>query len=429
MRIKSLNHLDVDIYEEKIKNGLTLFVVPIKNRNNVYVTLTTKFGSDILEFVPINDKKMVKVPAGVAHFLEHKVFEQKDGVDPFTFFSERGAQSNANTSHKKTTYLFSGHSNIEENINFLLDYVGEPYFTDENVEKEKGIIVSECEMYKDKSYHRCYEKLLENAFHNDPVRIPVIGTIDSINSITKEDLYTCYNTFYHPANMIMVVTGNVNPEEIIEIVKKNQNNKKFLDFKPIEIKKYNEPKTVLKKRDSFEMDITVPKIMIGYKISFSDFDMDYRKLNDNIVMIVELNFGETSLLNERLIDEKIVNGGIGYDTIITDDYMLLIFSAECNDCKLFEKAINEQINNLTVTEEEFMRKKKSSIGSIVALSNDVYLMNNKIVSNVIRYNEVKYDDYDYVKNANIKDLNYVLEHINFKNKSVCIVNPKKLANK
>ncbi len=429
MIIKKLDYLDVDVYEEKLDNGLLLYIVPIQNRNNIYVTLTTKFGSNVLEFIPLNEDKMVKVPAGVAHFLEHKVFEQKDGIDPFTYFSERGANANANTSQHKTTYLFSGHSNIEDNINFLLDYVGEPYFTDENVEKEKGIIISECEMYKDKSYHRCYEKMLENTFQIDPVRIPVIGTVESIKSITKEDLYTCYNTFYHPANMFMVVTGNVDPKHIISVVKENQKNKKYIDFKPVTIKKYDEPKTVLKQKDSFNMDITIPKIMIGYKIAFKDFNMDLRTLKDNLIMIFELNFGETSLLNERLVNQKIVNGGIGYDNVSTDDYMLITLSAECMDCNLFEKEIEKQINNLTVSEEEFMRKKKSAIGNIVALSNDVYLMNNKIVNNVIKYNEVKYDDYEYIKNSSFKDLEYVLNNLNLENKSICIVNPKKLANK
>ena len=157
MKKSSLEKLDLELYEETLDNGLRVFIVPKENVNGIYATFSTKFGSIETEFVPNNKKKMIKVPLGVAHFLEHKMFEQKDNVDPFTIYSERVCDSNANTSNNKTTYLFSGANSFAENINYLLNYVQEPYFTDENVEKEKGIIEQEIRMYDDDPFFKMYD--------------------------------------------------------------------------------------------------------------------------------------------------------------------------------------------------------------------------------------------------------------------------------
>ena len=421
MQVCKMNNIDIEVYSEVLDNGLSIYVVPIANKNNIYVTFTTKFGSRINEFVSMSENKMVKVPYGVAHFLEHKMFEQEDGIDPFTFYSERGANANANTTYDRTTYLFSGMTSFEENLNYLLDYVQEPYFTDENVEKEKGIIISECEMYKDRSYSRCYEKILENSFVEDPIRIPVIGTVDSIKSITKEDLYNCYNTFYNPSNMFIVVTGNVEPKEVIDIIRNNQSKKEFKKINEVKIKNYNEPNKVLKTEDEIKMDITIPKVMIGYKIDLKKFNLDKRKIKDYLSIIFDLKFGESSLVNERFIEEKIVNGGIGIEGVSIEDYTLMIISGECDDTEKFIHEINKEISDLTVLKEELERKKKAYIGSIVALSNDVYLANHKIMNNIIKYNSVKYDDYKYISKLNMDELNMVLNNLDLSNKTICTV--------
>ena len=188
MKKSSLEKLDLELYEETLDNGLRVFIVPKENVNGIYATFSTKFGSIETEFVPNNKKKMIKVPLGVAHFLEHKMFEQKDNVDPFTFYSERGCDSNANTSNNKTTYLFSGANSFAENINYLLNYVQEPYFTDENVEKEKGIIEQEIRMYDDDPFFKMYDGIIYNSFIKHPIKYPIAGTIDDVNSTTIEDL-------------------------------------------------------------------------------------------------------------------------------------------------------------------------------------------------------------------------------------------------
>ena len=224
---KTISKLNIDVYNETLDNGLNIYLVPINIKNGIYVTFNTKYGSLINEFIPIGKKDYVKVPDGIAHFLEHKVFEQEDGVDPFSYFSERGADCNANTSNYKTTYLFSGTNYYLDNLMYLLKYVTSPYFTDSNVNKEKGIITEEIKMYDDDPYSKLYDTILFNCFCKNNMRIPVIGTKESINKITKEDLYTCYNTFYNPANMFLVVVGNIDTKETISVVKEFYKTKKY----------------------------------------------------------------------------------------------------------------------------------------------------------------------------------------------------------
>ena len=184
MQKKTLLNLNLELYEDKLSNGLEIYVVP-KNVNGIYATFSTKFGSIHNTFVPIGEEELITVPNGIAHFLEHKVFEQEDETDPFTFFSERGADANANTSQIKTTYLFSGTTFFKENLNYLFDYVQSPYFTDENVEKEKGIIEQEILMYQDDPFSRIYEQSLFNSFVKISHRLPIAGTIETIRKITK----------------------------------------------------------------------------------------------------------------------------------------------------------------------------------------------------------------------------------------------------
>ena len=346
--------LQLDVYCEKLDNGLEVFVLPKKNVNNIYVTFSAKYGSNIIEFTPLDQKKLIKVPIGIAHFLEHKMFEQEDGTDIFSFYSERGADCNANTNYTKTSYLFSSPNFLEENLNMLLDYVQEPYFTDDNVEKEKGIITQEIKMYQDIPSTVIYDKILENTFSINPMQYPIIGTIESINSITKDDLYTCYNTFYHPANMFIVIVGNVEANEVIDIVKTNQDKKHFEDFKPIKIKKYDEPKQVKKTDETIKLNVTIPKCAIAYKI----------KINKNIkdlfylLALFDCKFSSTSDFVSNLFDEEIINDNLIIDFDNSTVYTIMFVLGETTKPDVLLNRIKKEMENLTISEEEFNRKKK-----------------------------------------------------------------------
>ncbi|WP_145614081.1 EF-P 5-aminopentanol modification-associated protein YfmH, partial [Bacillus licheniformis] len=216
------------LYYEKMPGGLDVYVLPKEGFNKTYAVFTTKYGSIDNQFVPLGKDEMVRVPDGIAHFLEHKLFEKEDG-DVFQQFSRQGASANAFTSFTRTAYLFSSTSNVEENLETLVDFVQDPYFTEKTVEKEKGIIGQEINMYDDNPDWRLFFGLIENMYQEHPVRIDIAGTIESISHITKDLLYECYETFYHPSNMLLFVVGPVDPEAIIRQVRENQQKKPYTD--------------------------------------------------------------------------------------------------------------------------------------------------------------------------------------------------------
>jgi len=423
MKKINIEKFDLDLYFEKLENGLEVYVIPKNNCNNIYATFSTKFGSNNIEFVPIGEKKMIKVNDGIAHFLEHKLFEQKDGVDPFTFYSENGADANANTNQKKTTYLFSGASNIEENLNYLLDYVQSPYFTDKNVEKEKGIITQEIKMYQDDPDTMMYESLISNCFINHPMKYPIIGTIDSINKITKEELYKCYNTFYHPSNMFVVVTGNVDAENIINKIKKNQKKKKFEKQFEIKLKEYKEPDKVAKKHDSGEFNVAIPRSCIAYKLRIRNKEQLYQTLL-YLLIFFDIKLGATSNFVNKLIEDEIINTNLLVDYDNTEDHILLFVTGETKNPKLLLSEINKEINNLVISEKDFERKKKTLISSLIYISDNIFSLNHSVMNDIIKYGKFNNNKYDDIKKLNFNDFNKLISNLDLSNYSTFIVNTK-----
>lgn len=214
------DRLQETIYHEVMDNGLQVYVLPKPTFKKTYATFATKYGSVDNHFHVAGGEETT-VPDGIAHFLEHKMFEEPEG-DIFATFASNGASANAFTSFDQTVYLFSATENIETNLSTLVDFVQRPYFTDENVEKEKGIIGQEINMYADNPDWRVYFGLIEAMYSKHPVRIDIAGTVESISTITKETLYTCYNAFYHPSNMLLFVVGGVDPEKVFSLIRANQ---------------------------------------------------------------------------------------------------------------------------------------------------------------------------------------------------------------
>src|SRR5699024_4753107 len=214
MKHNYYQQIEEDIYSEILPNGLRVYILPKKEMAKTFSIFTTNYGSIDQSFVPLNEKDITHVPDGIAHFLEHKLFEKEDR-DVFQDFSKQGASANAFTSFTKTAYLFSATSNIQKNLETLIDFVQDPYFSEESVEKEKGIIAQEIKMYDDQPDWRAFFGTIKSLYHHHPVQIDIAGTVESIHKITKDDLYTCYHTFYHPSNMTLFVAGNVDPEETI----------------------------------------------------------------------------------------------------------------------------------------------------------------------------------------------------------------------
>lgn len=414
---KELNKLDLNLFEENLKNGLKIYMIPNNKVNNIYVTYTAFYGSCDNEFIPFGKNEYEKVPDGVAHFLEHKLFEQENGEDPFSFFSKNGADVNAYTSFFGTTYLFSGMEHFNENLKYLLNYVESPYFTDENVEKEKGIILQELKMHKDNPYRAGKIKIIENAFVKNPIRIPVIGTEDSIKSITKEDLYTCYNTFYHPSNMILVITGNFNPDETLNVIKEIEDIRALNSEDEIKTKKYEEPDYVTKEDDIFHLSVSIPKVFVGIKLNIKNILKKYPKylVRRYINMYMNIKFGNISKLQETLINKNIINSDIEIDQINTDEHLLYILYADTTHPEEFINEIVNEIETKIIEQSDFMRKKKLYLASNISMSDNIYRLNEKVINDILLNGKVITDCYEIYNSLNIDTLNEIIEQLDFSN--------------
>ena len=417
MKKTTINNLDLELFYEKLNNGLEIYIVPKNNSNNTYVTFTTKYGSNNNNF-KIGDK-LYNMPAGIAHFLEHKMFEQENGVDPFTLFSDNGADANAFTNYNQTTYLFSSPSNFEENMRVLLDFIGKPYFTDKNVEKEKGIIIQELKMYEDNQFRKGFSKIVENAFKNHPVKMQVGGTIESVKKITKEDLYKCYETFYNPSNMFIVITGNVNPDKAIEIIKKNIVEMKKIEFTNIVP---DEPDEVSKKEEIIKMNVTIPKVYYGVKINIGNYNMKIFK--QYLSLYFDSIFDATSEFSKKMKEKEIIDEDINYYFINTEKHLLVVFGAET---KFEKELIKEVMKNLSIIpdKETFERKKKIFISSIIYSSDSIFRVNNMITNSIINNGYFNTDLFNQIKSLNYEEMVDIINNISFDNDLYVLLESKK----
>lgn len=419
MKKTEINFYNEEVYFEELDNGLEVYIIPKKEVNDAFVTFTTKYGGANYPF-KLN-KKYITVPNGIAHFLEHKMFEQINRVDPFTFYNKSGTYCNAYTNYLNTTYLFAGSTNFEDNLNYLIDYVQDGYFTDENVEKEKGIISQELKMYDDMPDNIIFEKTIYNLFKVHPVKHPVGGTIPDIVKITKEDLYNCYNTFYHPKNMFLVITGNVDVESTLNIIKENQSKKTFKEIN-IDTKGIKEPDEVDKKKEIIKHNVKTPYVSYAIKIPVDKFNnIDKKKRNLYLSSMFNILFDETSLFYEKMKEEDLLDTPIDIDTLDTESHKAYMFTFKSSEYKKVIDEIENVLNNIKITKEELNRKIKVNISNLLYVFDDISKTNKWILNNKIMYGDIYTNIYDLLKSMNIDELNTIIENINLKNKSILII--------
>lgn len=428
MKKIKLQSIDEEIIYEKLENDLDVYLFNKEGCTNNYVTFTTKFGSIYNEFIPIGEKNFKKVPYGVAHFLEHKVFVQKEGPQPEEFFTQSGALCNAYTTFKNTTYLFSGPSNLKENINYLLDFVQSPYFTFDNVNSEKGIIAQEIKMCDDNPSDIMYDYIRKNTFHNNPFKNSIIGEIRDINEITKEDLYTCYNTFYHPQNMFLVVTGCFNEEEILNSIKMNQSSKKFEKLKQINIKKYKEEDSVVVAREIISVNTNIPKVSYNIKISLNKINMPIRKYNLYLFIIFSVLFDDTSIFDKEAKQEGIITNSTYINLLNCDTHLLISLMNETNDYDKFIDKVKKSIKNIKISQEDLERKKKVLISNELFSFENIEIINDMIVDNIIFDNTICDNMIGLLKSLKKEELDEVLKTLNLDNSSEVILKNKEQAN-
>lgn len=416
-----LKKVDKTIYREILDNGLEIIIIPndqISNKKNYYFNYGTYYGALNNEFVPFEKPKMTKYPYGIAHFLEHKLFENETGEKTFDFFAKSGSYVNAFTSYKTTCYVVTGNKNLEENLEYLLNFVNTPYFTNENVQKEQGIIDEEIRMYEDDPDFLAVKTLNQNMFKNLPYNTPVAGSCDTIKKITKQKLYECYHTFYKPSNMFLVVGGKVNPTEIVRIVSNTLSKYNLPKTKEIKRKNYKEPLDPVKDYEELKVDVKIDKVAIGYKMARSNFTIKNDiLLNLYLNMITSLCFGSSSKFKEEMRELKLVSRS-GYYFQNLGDIITFNVEADCLNTNLYLEKLTKYLANLTILEEDLEKIKKVWIASEVIKSDYADALVDSAVDDLINYHKVVTNYVDLIKSMNILTMQEVLKSIDFTKKSL-----------
>ena len=370
MQIIENSKVKETVYVEKLENGLTVMVIPKKGVQKKYVIWGTNYGSNDSKFVVPGEEQETEVPKGVAHFLEHKMFEQENGINSLDALTALGVEANAYTTNDHTAYLFECTENFFPALDELMDYVQNPYFTDENVEKEKGIIGQEIMMYDDYPEWRVYLNTLEAMYHEHPVKLDITGTIETISHIDKEVLYKCYNTFYNPSNMAMVVCGDFEPEQLLEEIKKRLISKEANG----EIKRiYPDEKSEIVK-DTIEqtMDVSQPLFTIGIKDMVADTKERVRK-HIAIEILLNMIIGKSSKLYKELYEEGILFVTPSLDYEFARGYAHILITGQSPEPeKVYEKFKQKvaEMKNAPIDSQEFNRIKKRIYGGYVKEYND-----------------------------------------------------------
>ena len=420
--------LKEELYYEKLENGLDVYFMPKKGFTKKYAVLATNYGSNELEFIPIGENNKIRVNEGIAHFLEHKMFEQPDGGNAFDKFSKWGASANAFTNFTMTAYLFSATENFYESLEHLIDYVQTPYFTDENVEKEKGIIEQEIKMYNDDADWNVYFNTLKAMYVNYPARIDIAGTVESIYKITKEELYKCYNTFYNPGNMALFIVGDLETDKVIDTVKNaNHYDTQKLDH---QIEKFypKEPTHIKDKEVVEKFPISMPMFNIGYKdynVGIKGEELLRKEVATEI--LIDIIFKKGSPLHKDLYMKGLINENFGAGFSSQIDYAFTLIGGESKDPRLVRDIISEYIDKYKkegFTKEEFERTKKKKIGNFLKYFDSVNFIANNFIS--YKFKDINLLDYlDVVKNISFEEVKERLEnHYKEEYCVISIVEPK-----
>lgn len=422
MKAIELKGLDQTLYYEKLENGLEVYMLPYKNKSNYTMHYLTKYGSIQTTFIPYGEKEKITVPDGIAHFLEHKMFEQEDGVDPFTYAAKTGTYSNASTNFECTRYYFEGNQAFQDNLNYLLDFVGSPYFTDENVEKEKGIIAEEIKQYDDEVEWVFEEEMKKALLQKDNHRVDIAGTIESINTITKEDLYNTYYTFYQPSNMFLVISGDFKVEDAINTIKNNETLRNAKTNFKVKVFQEEEPLAVNEKIKELEFNVVNTKVGYGIKIPIKHVKDKYL-FNLYIGLMLSIKFGLSSVFREKLKKEQLMTS-FYMEREIVGEYLIVVFKADSETPFELIEEIKKELANIEIPEEEINRLKKVWISSEVIMIDNINMSLENIVDDIIEFGDIIPNKVEIFRSLNKKDYDKILSSIDFSNSSTVIIRPK-----
>ena len=417
-----LEGLEEKIYEYTTKNGLKVYMWVNEKVNGCFASLSVKYGSIHTKFKV--GKKVYTVPNGLAHFLEHIKFNMKEDVTAHDEFIKIGGDSNAFTTFKYTSYIVFATQNKIENLNLLLDFVYNPYFTKKMISKEKGIIVEEANMSNDDPYSKIFYDNLKNVLQKSNYRNLITGEVEDIKEISLDDVEIVYDTFYHPKNMFLTITGNFNPYEMAKTVEDNLAKKEFREFQEVDIISESEPKKVTKDYMEENVGITYPRVKYSLKIPVNKFKnvetIDLKLLCD---LILNINFGSTSEFRSDLILKGLVTS-MGYSLDIYEEYLVITITANTNYQDEVIKLIREKFDNLEVDEKDIVRKRNAAIATLILDYEDIEQVNMKIQDDIINEGEIITDLKIRVASINQEKLESVINYINNDNVAVNVFLPK-----
>ncbi len=422
MNIKEVRNelLNERFYDIDHPSGLKILVMPKENYSSSYAIFATKYGS-IDTMIQMNDGAFKEIPEGTAHFLEHKLFESED-LDAFERFAKTGASANAYTSFERTGYLFSCSANFKKNLEILLDFVQNPYFTQATVEKEQGIIGQEIDMYKDVPDWEVMFNCLRTMYHNLPIRIDIAGTHESIAQITAETLYGCYDNFYNLHNMVLAVAGNVSVDEVVEVADKVL---KPVEGRMAQRKLIDEPHEVIDSYVEEKLSVATPQFMFGFK---ENWDTPERTTKEEITMEILLDMisGQSSELYKRLFDGKLINNSFGYEYFTGFGYSCVLFAGESSNPKRVAQEIVAEIKKFRETGFEksaFDRTKKKLYGRMIMGMNDVDGIANNMVVSYFAGEDI-FADFEIYKTVTLDDVNELFaKTLDEKYSVLSVINP------
>lgn len=352
----------------KHSTGLDIFIWKMEDYSTTHALFGTKYGSINTKFKTKDEPDFITVPNGIAHYLEHKLFENED-CDVFKLYAKTGASANAYTSFDKTAYLFSCTDNVYESLEILLSFVQNPYFTEETVQKEQGIIGQEIRMYDDNAGWRVFFNMLGGLYHNHPVKIDIAGTVESIAEINADLLYKCYYTFYNLNNMVLSIAGNIDEDKVLEmcdkLLKQGGNPELVTAFE-------DEPETVCKKEVVQKLEIAMPMFHVGFKAK-PEKGIEAVRAEIETNFVLSLLADESSDFYKKLYDDGIINTSFSSEVFMGDGYFCSIFAGESRNPRLVRDKIIDEINRCKkegLDEERFNIIKKSYYGALIRDLND-----------------------------------------------------------
>ena len=423
MQIIENDKIKEKIYIEKLENGLTVIMMPKIGIKKKYIIWGTHFGSVDNKFL-INGEEY-NIPDGIAHYLEHKMFEQKSGVNSLDKLSSLGVNANAYTTNDYTAYLYECTDNFYEALDEFMDYAQNPYYTDENVNKERGIIEQEIRMYEDYPEWDLYMNAMKLMYKNCAVNIDIAGTKESIAKIDKETLYLIYNNFYRPENMAIVFAGDINQDEVLSEIKKritltrNENTVKVIETE--------EPEEIVAKEKISSKDISMPIFIVAYKDRVSK-DTNMVKREIGLKILCNIILGKSSDLYRKIYENGLVSSELGFEYEYARNYAHLYIQGQSIDPKKVICEIKEEVDfyiQKGIPEEDFERVKRKIYGDFVKDYNDVSTIGNMILSNYFKGINV-FDYFEEFKTIDIKYVQELLKEVfNEEKKVISITNPIK----